>query len=264
MHRSRPGCLEAAWRTSGAWMEIPRHGWAPVSDRPSAASPRSPAGPVCPSALLLPLYIEQQGHLFGGTGLPALQSSVPRAVDLLDDGSQAEKLCFPMSDRLDGMAVFVAVAEAKGFRAAGERLGVSGSAVSRALRRLEERLGVALVRRTARSVRLTPAGELLYAAAHAAHCGQRPLRSPPAPSRADQIDGPRSTNFRQRSGRTLAPTRAAGASVAPAAAVRARALDQRLRVARDGIEPPTRGFSVRTSNFLPVAASASRFCCAMG
>jgi DNA-binding transcriptional LysR family regulator len=73
-----------------------------------------------------------------------------------------------MTDALDGMAVFVAVAEAKGFRAAGERLGVSGSAVSQALRRLEERLGVALVQRTTRSVHLTDAGERLHAAARPA------------------------------------------------------------------------------------------------
>jgi DNA-binding transcriptional LysR family regulator len=68
-----------------------------------------------------------------------------------------------MADELDGMATFVAVAEAKGFRAASERLGVSHSAVSQALRRLEERLEVALVRRTTRSVHLTEAGERLYA-----------------------------------------------------------------------------------------------------
>lgn len=61
------------------------------------------------------------------------------------------------------MAMFVALAEAKGFRAAGERLGVSHSTVSQALRRLEERLGVTLVQRTTRSVRLTEAGERLYA-----------------------------------------------------------------------------------------------------
>ena len=73
-----------------------------------------------------------------------------------------------MSDQLDGIEVFVAVAEAKGFRAAGGRLGVSGSAVSQALRRLEERLGVALVRRTTRSVHLTEAGERLFAAARPA------------------------------------------------------------------------------------------------
>jgi DNA-binding transcriptional LysR family regulator len=68
-----------------------------------------------------------------------------------------------MADELDGMATFVAVAEAKGFRAAGERLGVSHSAVSQALRRLEDRIGAPLVRRTTRSVHLTEAGERLYA-----------------------------------------------------------------------------------------------------
>ncbi|HEX9083354.1 MAG TPA: LysR family transcriptional regulator [Gemmatimonadaceae bacterium] len=73
-----------------------------------------------------------------------------------------------MTAELDGMEVFVAVAEAKGFRAAGQRLGVSGSAISQSLRRLEERLGVALVRRTTRSVHLTEAGERLFAVAQPA------------------------------------------------------------------------------------------------
>src|SRR5918911_349116 len=68
-----------------------------------------------------------------------------------------------MPEDLNAMAVFAAVAEAKGFRAAGERLGVSASAVSQALRKLEERLGVVLVRRTTRRVHLTEAGERLYA-----------------------------------------------------------------------------------------------------
>ena len=61
------------------------------------------------------------------------------------------------------MAVFVAVAEAKGFRAAGERLGVTASAVSQSIRKLEEQLGVVLVQRTTRSVHLTEAGERLFA-----------------------------------------------------------------------------------------------------
>jgi DNA-binding transcriptional LysR family regulator len=73
-----------------------------------------------------------------------------------------------MASDLDGMAVFVAVAEARGFRSAAERLGVSGPAVSKAIRRLEAHLGVALVRRTTRSVHLTEAGECLYAAARPA------------------------------------------------------------------------------------------------
>jgi DNA-binding transcriptional LysR family regulator len=78
-----------------------------------------------------------------------------------------------MTDDMDGMAVFAAVAETRGFRAAGERLGVTASAVSQALRRLEERLGVTLVQRSTRSVRLTEAGERLYGAVRPALEGVR-------------------------------------------------------------------------------------------
>jgi len=102
-----------------------------------------------------------------------IQSSGPDAVDLLANGVQAGKHLLPMADELDGMATFVAVAEAKGFRAAGDRLGVTHSAVSQAVRRLEERLGVALVRRTTRSIHLTDAGERLYAALRPALDGVR-------------------------------------------------------------------------------------------
>lgn len=73
-----------------------------------------------------------------------------------------------MLNDLDGMTVFVAVAEAKGFRAAGDRLGVTASAVSQAIRRLEGRLGVTLLHRTTRSVHLTEAGERLYTSARPA------------------------------------------------------------------------------------------------
>lgn len=62
-------------------------------------------------------------------------------------------------DDFEGLTVFIAVAEARNFRLAGERLGVTRSAVSQALQRLEDRVGVALVQRTTRSVRLTEAGE---------------------------------------------------------------------------------------------------------
>ena len=69
-----------------------------------------------------------------------------------------------MEADLAGITVFVNVAEARSFRAASERLGVTRSAVSQAIRRLEERIGVALVQRTTRSVHLTEAGERLYRA----------------------------------------------------------------------------------------------------
>jgi DNA-binding transcriptional LysR family regulator len=62
-------------------------------------------------------------------------------------------------DRLDSLRVFVAVAEAKGFAEAARRLGLSASAATRAILALEQRLGVQLLHRTTRSLRLTEAGE---------------------------------------------------------------------------------------------------------
>jgi DNA-binding transcriptional LysR family regulator len=73
-----------------------------------------------------------------------------------------------MALELNGVRVFVAVAEARSFRVAGERLGVTRSAVSQSLRRLEDEMGVALVERTTRSVRLTEAGQRLFGAARTA------------------------------------------------------------------------------------------------
>lgn len=61
----------------------------------------------------------------------------------------------------DGVAVFLAVAEERGFRAAARRLGITPSAVSQAVRSFESRLGVTLLARTTRSVGLTEAGERL-------------------------------------------------------------------------------------------------------
>ncbi|GGC75654.1 LysR family transcriptional regulator [Chelatococcus reniformis] len=63
---------------------------------------------------------------------------------------------------LNGLAVFTLVADEKSFRAAADRLGVSRSAVSQAIARLEASLGVALVQRTTRSVGLTEAGLQLH------------------------------------------------------------------------------------------------------
>lgn len=63
---------------------------------------------------------------------------------------------------LNLLPLFLAVAEEHNFRAAADRLGVSRSAVSQGVRRLEDTFGATLVMRTTRSVRLTEAGERLH------------------------------------------------------------------------------------------------------
>ncbi len=66
----------------------------------------------------------------------------------------------------DKLKVFHAAAEAGSFTHAGERLGLSQSAVSRQVSALEAELSVSLFHRHARGLILTEQGELLYRTAH--------------------------------------------------------------------------------------------------
>jgi DNA-binding transcriptional LysR family regulator len=62
---------------------------------------------------------------------------------------------------LADLTAFVAIADARSFRAAASRLGVTPSALSHSMRQLEERLGMRLLHRTTRSVSVTDAGQRL-------------------------------------------------------------------------------------------------------
>ncbi|QND40133.1 LysR family transcriptional regulator [Rhizobium leguminosarum bv. viciae] len=98
---------------------------------------------------------------------------------------------------LDGVEAFLSVARHRSFRRAAGELGVTPSAISQAVRALEERVGAVLFIRTTRSVGLTEAGErfltrakpafeeLVAASEVARELGQRPagllrLTVPPA------------------------------------------------------------------------------------
>jgi DNA-binding transcriptional LysR family regulator len=76
--------------------------------------------------------------------------------------SQKRQLIIPpegiVMDKFHLMSVFVAVAEQQGFAAAARSLGISPPAVTRAVAALEENLGIQLLQRTTRIVRLTEAG----------------------------------------------------------------------------------------------------------
>jgi LysR family transcriptional regulator for bpeEF and oprC len=65
-------------------------------------------------------------------------------------------------DLFRGVVPFVAVAEEKSFRKAAARLGVSAAAVSKAIRALEEDLGLSLLERNNRVVALTRQGEVFF------------------------------------------------------------------------------------------------------
>lgn len=73
-------------------------------------------------------------------------------------------------EQLADLALFARVVDARSFSAAAKRSGIAKSAVSRRITLLEKRLGVQLLRRTTRSLSLTPEGLRFYE--HCARLGQ--------------------------------------------------------------------------------------------
>jgi len=67
-----------------------------------------------------------------------------------------------MIDSLPALAVFARVVELQSFTAAARALGLSKSAVSKQVARLENRLGARLLNRTTRRLSLTEVGEVFY------------------------------------------------------------------------------------------------------
>lgn len=65
-------------------------------------------------------------------------------------------------DPLDGIAAFARVVDSGSFSGAARRLGLSKSAVSAHVQRLEERLGIRLLNRTTRRLSVTEAGAAYY------------------------------------------------------------------------------------------------------
>lgn len=71
-------------------------------------------------------------------------------------------------ESLGDIAVFVQVVRSGSFTAAAEKLGMSKSAVSKYVTRLEDRLGARLLNRTTRRLSLTEGGRSFYARSHKA------------------------------------------------------------------------------------------------
>lgn len=66
-----------------------------------------------------------------------------------------------MNYSLRQLRIFITVAQAKSFSRAGDRIGLSQSAVSHSVKELERQTGVRLLDRTTREVVLTEAGQQL-------------------------------------------------------------------------------------------------------
>jgi DNA-binding transcriptional LysR family regulator len=80
----------------------------------------------------------------------------------MDDRPCFDPLTMSFSTSYANVVAFMAVVIEGSFARAAHRLAVDRSAISRSVKRLEEQLGVRLLRRTTRSLSMTSEGELLY------------------------------------------------------------------------------------------------------
>ena len=82
-------------------------------------------------------------------------------LDYCANHARPSKQHWTMPIDLNALATLAVVARVRSFRVAADQLGVTRSAVSQAVRKVEDALGTAVLRRTTRSVALTEAGEAL-------------------------------------------------------------------------------------------------------
>ena len=107
--------------------------------------------------------------------------------------------------QFDDLAAFVAVADARNFRRAAIELGMSPSALSHAMKALEERLGYQLLSRTTRSVAPTRAGEALLTALRPALAAVDQELSRLRHARGDPTGTVRITTFKRAAVETILP-----------------------------------------------------------
>jgi DNA-binding transcriptional LysR family regulator len=84
-----------------------------------------------------------------------------RLCQVINDKKSGVKMAFD-SRLLTGVSVLTAVVESGSFARAAEALGITASGVSRAIARLEMRVGARLLERTTRTVRLSDEGRRFY------------------------------------------------------------------------------------------------------
>lgn len=158
-----------------------------------------------------------------------------------------------LADLLPCMSTFVAVVDAGGFAAAARRLGMTRSAVSKQVARLEEEWGVQLLRRTTRSLSLTEPGRQAYE-----HASQIPRLAELAEEAASTLSrGPRgrlrltaSVAFGQH---CLVPLLPAFRELHPHVEVELHLLDRMVDLVEEGFD-----VAIRLSERLPEGAVAKR------
>ncbi len=134
-----------------------------------------------------------------------------------------------------GVLPFAKVAETSSFSQAAEELGVSTAAISKAVSRLEERLGVRLLTRTSRSVALTPEGVQFWARCREAISSMEAGRELMSQSRR-QPSGPLSVSMSFILGSRVVPELARFTARHPKITLRVTLSDRISRLGQENID----------------------------
>lgn len=133
------------------------------------------------------------------------------------------------------MVPFFHAAEALSFRRAADHLGVSTAAVSKAVLKLEERLGVKLLARTSRTVALTPEGALFRERCREAIASLQAGREQMSDSRR-QPRGELRVSVSFILGRLLMPELARFTARYPSVSLRISMSDRLVRLVEEGVD----------------------------
>jgi len=152
--------------------------------------------------------------------------------------------------RIAESEVFVAVVQKQGVSAAARSLGCSKSAVSKAVRALEERLGVRLLQRSTRSLALTPEGRTFYERASVALDGLREAEAVVAGGDGPLV-GPVRMSLPTTFGvRYLAPAIAAFMAQHPRVEIDAQFTDRKVDLVDEGFDLAVRGGRLEPSSLV--------------
>lgn len=161
-------------------------------------------------------------------------------------------------DLFQGVLPFVRVAELLSFRKAAEALGVTTAAVSKAVRELEERLGVKLFARTTRTVSLTPEGEQFLARCRDAIGSMTAARALMSEARR-QPKGEVHLSLSFILGRLIVPELGKMAARHPALSFRISMSDRLARLAEEKVDVAIRIGDLASSNLVSRLLFRSRW-----
>ncbi|HVR49312.1 MAG TPA: LysR family transcriptional regulator [Pseudorhodoferax sp.] len=139
-------------------------------------------------------------------------------------------------DRLDHLRIFLRIAQCSSFTLAADQLGLPRASVSGALQQLESRLGVRLLHRTTRRVRLTPDGESLLERARSLVHGMEALEQQFRPT-GERVTGRLRTEVPSRiAHRQLAPALPAFLARYPGIQLELGSSDRTVDLVQEGVD----------------------------